>query len=164
MRTTCEFSEEGADSQSSDSDEGKSALLDRDGTLVGGRHEEQEGGDEHGADTEERQGQADSRRCQEVDSNACEYLDGEEEVVEALMKGHFLGGLGGLTVHAEDGQGARRPREGLDVEDEDVEGGGQEGRDHSEDQHRGIFRKRSTECTPNYSRQAQINMGTAARL
>ena len=80
MRTTCEFSEEGADSQSSDSDEGKSALLDRDGTLVGGGNEEQEG------------------------------------------------------------------------------------RDHSEDQHRGIFRKRSTECTPNYSRQAQINMDTAARL
>ena len=47
---------------------------------------------------------------------------------------------------------------------EEQEGGGQEGRDHSEDQHRGIFRKRSTECTPNYSRQAQINMDTAARL
>ena len=85
MRTTCEFSEEDDDSEGSDSDEGKSALLDRGGTLVGGGNEEQEGG-------------------------------------------------------------------------------GQEGCDHSEDQHRGIFRKRSTECTPNYSRRAQINMGTAARL
>ena len=85
MRTTCELSEEGADSQSSDSDEGQESLLDRGGALVGGRNEEQKGG-------------------------------------------------------------------------------GQEGRDHSEDQHRGIFRKRSTECTPNYSRQAQINTDTAARL
>ena len=80
MSITRDCSEEDDDSEGSDSDEGKSALLDRDGTLVGGGNEEQEGGD------------------------------------------------------------------------------------HSEDQHRGIFRKRSTECTPNYSRQAQINMDTAARL
>ncbi len=85
MSITRDCSEEDDDSEGSDSDEGKSALLDRDGTLVGGGNEEQEGG-------------------------------------------------------------------------------GQEGGDHSEDQHRGIFRKRSTECTPNYSRQAQINMDTAARL
>ena len=85
MSITRDCSEEDDDSEGSDSDEGKSALLDRDGTLVGGGNEEQEGG-------------------------------------------------------------------------------GQEGGDHSEDQHRGIFRERSTECTPNYSRQARINMDTAARL
>lgn len=154
MSITRDCSEEGGDSEGSDSDEGKSALLDSGGALVGGRDEEQEGGSEHGAGAKESEGQADSRRCQEVDGDTRTCLNGEEEVVEALIEGHFLGGLRGFAVHTEDRQGARRPREGLDVEDEDVEGGGQEGRDHSEDQHRVILRKRSTECTPNYSPQA----------
>ena len=69
MRTTCEFSEEGADSESNDSDEGQEPLLDSGGALVGGRDEEQEGGSEHGAGAKESEGQADSRRCQEVDGD-----------------------------------------------------------------------------------------------
>lgn len=139
MRITCEFSDEGGNSESSDGDEGQEPLLDRGGALVGGGNEEQEGGGEHGADTKERESQADSRGRQEVDGNARECLDGEEEVVEALIKGHFLGRLGRFAIHAEDGQGARGPREGLDVEDKDVEGGGQEGCDHSDDQHEVSF-------------------------
>ena len=135
LRITCEFSEEGAGSESSDGDEGQEPLLDRCGALVGGRDEEQEGSGEHGADTKEREGQADSRGCQVVGGDSSEGLNGEEEVVETLIEGHFLGRLRGFAIHTEDGQGARGPREGLDVEDEDVEGGGQEGCNHSDEEH-----------------------------
>ena len=48
MSITRDCSEEDDDSEGSDSDEGKSALLDRDGTLVGGGNEEQEGGGQEG--------------------------------------------------------------------------------------------------------------------
>ena len=139
VRITCEFSEEGNGSKSGDGDEGEEPLLDRGGALIGGRHEEQEGGGEHGADTKKHEGQADRARGQEVDGHARECLDGEEEVVEALIEGHFLGGLRGFAIHAEDGQGARGPREGLDVEDDNMEGGSQEGCDHSKDQHEASF-------------------------
>lgn len=91
MSITRDCSEEGGDSEGSDSDEGKSALLDSGGALVGGRDEEQEGGSEHGAGAKESEGQADSRRCQEVDGDTRTCLNGEEEVVEALIEGHFLG-------------------------------------------------------------------------
>ena len=83
-----------------------------------------------------------SARVRPAVGDAREGLNGKEEVVEALIEGHFLGGLRGFAVHAEDGQGARGPREGLDVEDEDVEGGGQEGCDHSDEEHGGLSVKR----------------------
>ena len=59
----------------------------------------------------------------------------EEQGYRSLIKGHFLGDLSRFAVDPEDGQGARGPREGLDIEDKDVEGGSQEGRNHSENQH-----------------------------
>ena len=139
-------------------------LLDRGGALVGGRGKEQEGGGQHGTDTKKREGQAGSRRRQEVDGDAREGLNGKEEVVEALIEGHFLGGLRGFAVHAKDGQGARGPREGLDVEDEDVEGGGQEGCDHSDNQHEVSFVDVSLNWTPTYSAHAQINLDTTPQL
>ena len=138
LRIACEFLEEGTSRESDDGEKRQEPLLDRRGALVGGRDEEQEGGGQHGADTKKHEGQADRARCQVVDGDASEGLDGEEEVVEALIEGHFLGRLGGFAVHAEDGQGARGPREGLDVEDEHVEGGGQEGCDHSDEEHGGL--------------------------
>ena len=56
LRIACDFSEEGAGSEGCDSDEGQETLLDRGGTLVGRRHEKQESGGKHGADTKEREG------------------------------------------------------------------------------------------------------------
>ena len=104
--------------------------------------------------------EADGRRGQEVDGDAYKCLNGKEQVVKALIKGHFFGGLSRFTVHPEDGQGARGPREGLNIEDEDVEGGGQEGRNHSENQHGVSFVDVSLNWTPTYCAQARINTDT----
>ena len=91
---------------------------------------------QHGPGPGQDEGGAELHVPQGRQGDSSQRLEGQEEVVEALVEGveGVWPGLLGRTSEGLAGQGPL-PGDGLHVEDEDVECGGQDGEDHGGGQH-----------------------------
>lgn len=131
--------EEDGCAEGGDGEEGKGSLFDGGGAFIGGGGQEKERCGEHGAGSVQDEGEPDDGGGEDVQGDAAQGLEGKEEVVKALVEGEFLGCLRVFWAHGEDGEAAGGPGEGFDVEDDDMQGCGSGGCDHSGDEHAWLF-------------------------